>query len=165
MPNLRILQPAPAHDKPLGTFGNRRITPAELKQSSPKRGPGPEASVSKQCVDFMETRGWRAIRMPRGLAQYGERGVVPYGEPGQPDWMFIKYLPFKVGGDLRTSKMTETIFIEFKQPNSKRKCTCASKKRCTYHDQEAWRVREQARGAVVLRIESLEQLMAMEVWK
>lgn len=159
MPNLRItpdlLQAATTRDKTLGVLDSR-------KQRKPAKAPKVlEAGVSKACVDFLEAHGWRAIRMPRGKTNFAGRWVTMH-EPGQTDWEFIKY---KMGSRIGESR---TIWIEFKDPNDKRKCTCLTKApraRCTICDQQNWRVREQARGAVVLRIESLEQLMAMEVWK
>ncbi len=144
-------------------MANPRITLADLPK--PKRGSGPEAQVTAQCVDFLESHGWRAIRMNRGMARYGDRGVVTYGEPGQADWIFVRYGTYR---PILAMKRVELMFIEFKSPTDRRKCICRTKKprtRCTPCDQQNWRVREQARGAVVLRIESLEQLMSMEVWK
>lgn len=121
-----------------------------------------EADVVRSCVDFLEARGWRAIRQGRAVAKFGHRGTVTFGEPGMPDYLFHRYSQRPMDGPERI------LWIEFKSPNDRRQCICRTKmarKRCTVCDQNTWRVNEQVRGATVLRIESLEQLKASSAWK
>lgn len=129
-----------------------------------KRGKGPEALVSQACVDFMEARGWRAIRMSRAFVKFdGKRGVT-FGERGMPDWFFVKY-GFKVGN---MPTVLGAVWIEMKQPGDKRKCTCnplRPRKCCTVCDQQNWRIKEQVRGATVVKIASLDELILSGVWK
>lgn len=117
-----------------------------------------EADVTRQCLDFLEAHGWRPVRMGRGVATFGNRGTVTFGEPGVTDWEMIKYIPTSERG------LCRLVWCEFKQPGSKKKCICLTKKprqRCTYHDQIAWQARERARGALVVKVDSLEQLQGM----
>jgi len=91
-------------------------------------------------------------------------------EKGCPDWLMVRYQPITghITGKKYQNVRVDLIWLETKQPKSRERCICATKtsrQSCTHCDQQNWRVREQARGAVVLRIESLEQLMALEVWK
>ena len=108
-----------------------------------------EKDVTAQVKGFMEARGWRRVRMSRGVSTFGNRGTVTFGEPGMADWLFIRYW------------IAGVIWIEIKAPGKTAKCRCATKKplqRCTACDQAAWKAAEIARGAVVWTIDSLEAL-------
>src|SRR5579884_3739713 len=79
----------------------------------------------------MEFRGWRAIRMQRTVVP----GAFQSGEPGIPDFLFIRYLPTEFSG-LSVA-------------------CCVEMKRAKYgklsEDQKRWRDRETHRGAGVLK--------------
>ena len=143
-------------------MANKRITAAELIAATPKKKRvTPEAELTKQVVDFLEAHGWRAIRMSRGVATFGDRGTVTFGEPGMPDWLFLKYV--EVG--LRPHALA--VWVEFKRHGAVETCVCLTKKprsRCTKCDQITWKSREQFRGAQVHRIESLEQVKEGKWW-
>lgn len=112
-----------------------------------------EADVTAQVKGFLEARGWRAIRMNRGLVQ-GFSSVVQFGEPGQPDWQFIFYIR---GCEIPAA--TVTLWVEMKAPGAKAWCRCATKRpkqRCTSCDQKRWKQSERARGGVVWTVDNIE---------
>jgi hypothetical protein len=138
---------------------NKKITAEDLPKG--KRGKTPEAQLTEQVVDFMKMKGWRALRMSRGVATFGDRGTVTFGEPGMPDWLFLRY-------GREGLSMRSILWMEMKQSKSRESCRCATKKtrqRCTACDQRKWRMTETARGASVIRIESLEQLQGGTWWR
>lgn len=99
--------------------------------------------------------------MSRGVATFGTRGTVTFGEPGMPDWLFIRYKRHQPAA-------AQAFWIEFKSPTDRRGCICRTKaprKRCTVCDQQTWRINEEVRGGLVLRIESLEHLRKLDVWQ
>lgn len=113
-----------------------------------------EAHVIQQVRAFLEFNGWRAVKH-----EYLFTGVKTVGEVGMPDWSFTHYLK----GD----GVTCTLWIEFKSPDDRRKCRCeaknAGKKRwtlCTPCAQQKWRAAEEARGAVVLRVDDFDVFQA-----
>ena len=143
---------------------NARVTAADLNG---KRNKTPEANVTEQCIGFLEAHGWRPVRMGRGKMVFGDRAVT-FGEPGVTDWELIKYIPTSERG------LCRLVWCEFKQSGSKRSghtCTQPSKIklgkriRCTACDQRDWQERERARGALVVKVDTFEQLRTMEWWR
>jgi hypothetical protein len=111
-----------------------------------------EADVTKQCKDWLEARGWRGVRMNRGLMKRAG-GATSFGEPGQPDWLFLLYRQ-------SNEALACAIWIEFKRPGVDARCICATKpprKRCTACDQAHWKMTERARSAEVWTIHSFEE--------
>lgn len=49
----------------------------------------PEAQLTRQVVDYMNARGWRAIRMQSGVYQ-GPATTFRSGEKGMPDYLFLR---------------------------------------------------------------------------
>lgn len=114
-----------------------------------------EADVTKQVRDFFALRGWRAIRHQRFVIP----GAGQSGEPGQPDFCFIKYLR---GKDGEYSGVSLVIWIEMKKPGARPQCRCKPGKRsqCTACAQKAWRDREEQRGGIVLQVSAVRELEA-----
>jgi hypothetical protein len=96
-----------------------------------------EAEVTKQIRGFMEFRGWRAIRMQRTVVP----GAFQSGEPGIPDFLFIRYLPTEFSG------LSVACWVEMKR----------AKYGKLSEDQVRWRAREQHRGAVVLKADNITE--------
>ncbi|HLH04982.1 MAG TPA: hypothetical protein VKX25_19595 [Bryobacteraceae bacterium] len=94
-----------------------------------------EAEVTKQIRGFMEFRGWRAIRMQRTVVP----GAFQSGEPGIPDFLFIRYLPTEFSG------LSVACWVEMKR----------AKYGKLSEDQKRWRDRETHRGAVVLKADNI----------
>jgi hypothetical protein len=94
-----------------------------------------EAEVTKQIRSFMEFRGWRAIRMQRTVIP----GAFQTGEPGIPDFLFIRYLPTEFSG------LSVACWVEMKR----------AKYGKLSDDQHRWRGRELRLGAVVLKADNL----------
>lgn len=117
-----------------------------------------ESDVTQQVKDFLEYRGWRAIRLNRGLMQGAFGGVVQFGEPGMADFLFIRYMQ----GNLEAGPAL-TLWVEFKAPGRRAQCRCQSKRprqRCTACDQAKWREQERRRGALVWLVDDLDQFGA-----
>jgi hypothetical protein len=116
-----------------------------------KKTPLSEADLTKLCVDFMEARGWRALRHQRTIV----RGQFQTGEPGIPDYQFIYYLQKQPYG------ICLNLYVEFKRKSKTAQCRCAanagSRRRCTFHDQLNWQRDERARGAVVWVVDDFAQ--------
>jgi hypothetical protein len=108
-----------------------------------------EKQVTEQVRDFLEYRGWRAIRMQRTVVP----GAFQSGEPGMPDYLFLRYPP-----DFKETTATLALWIEFKSPTDKRKCRCrmASAKLCGICQQAIWRERERRRGGTVWLINDFD---------
>lgn len=110
-----------------------------------------EADITTQCVDWMKSQGYRAIRMNRGFLKRPGGGVT-FGEPGMADWLFLSKRLYDPG-------IHRAIWIEFKADGKTAKCRCATKRgRCTACDQITWKLEENARGFTVLTIDSLDKL-------
>ena len=113
-----------------------------------------EIDVIRAVSGFLEAEGWRAVKH-----EYLFTGVKVVGEKGMPDWSFHHYLK----GD----GVTCTLWIEFKSPDDRRKCRCEQNNRgkkrftlCTPCAQAAWRKAEEARGAIVLRVNDFDAFKA-----
>lgn len=107
-----------------------------------------ERAVTKQVTDFLEYRGWRAIRMQSALVK-GELHTFRVGEVGIPDYLFLHYLEGK--------GVSLALWIEFKQPRDRDRCSCKiGSKLCRYCGQFNWRAREKLRGATVWKVKQFE---------
>jgi hypothetical protein len=114
-----------------------------------------ERHVIKQCLDLMEWRGWRPVRITRGVfvAPGAEGNATPRtfssGEPGQCDHQFVRY----IGDDYNIPGLSLTLWVEFKRPGDRRKCTCipGDNRLCGFCKQARWQDREEKRGAMVWR--------------
>jgi len=63
------------------------MKPSALPKSCAHK-PQTEAEVTKECVEFLHSLGWRPKRNHVGLF-YTANGVpIPMGERGEPDWTF-----------------------------------------------------------------------------
>ena len=105
-----------------------------------------ETDVQRQCVDLMEAHGWRMIRTGYGEIIKGGRVVGTVGEVGMPDYQAIYYTDYWAA--------TKVVWIEFKRPKAK---GVRGGKRSA--EQTLWSDAERKRGAIVLQIDSLEQLI------
>lgn len=90
-----------------------------------------ERDVTRQIRDFLEWRQWRALRQQRTVIP----GAFQTGEPGIPDFLFLRYLP---------DGMALALWVEMKAPGRK-----------TAERQQQWRAREEKRGAVVVTVDDL----------
>ncbi len=133
-----------------------------------------EADVTRQVCDFLEAEGWRGVRMNVGGMSYraitkktGWAGgdvvdrYVAFGEPGMPDWLFIRYddkprrgpAEFrrgardsdpKINADFWRSRCC-VMWIEMKGPGKKPSA-----------HQLAWHEAERTRGALVKVVDHFE---------
>jgi hypothetical protein len=112
-----------------------------------------EREVTKAAIAYLRLRGWRCVRMQSGGFTNPQFGYHQIGEPGMPDWIAIYYMQ---------DSEALILWIEMKKPGAKDRCTCKpmDKKPCRACRQKHWRETETQRGATVLRIDSLEQLVA-----
>lgn len=104
-----------------------------------------EVDVQRQCIDWLEIHGWRCIRTGYGSIHRDGKAVEHYGEEGMPDYLAIFY------ADHGAAALV--VWIEFKRPGGR-----GSRKGTLSTLQRVWRDVERERGAVVLVIDSLEQL-------
>ena len=109
---------------------------------SERSAPTPEAIVSKQIKDYMVARGWRPIRMQRGLYS-GPATTFSSGEPGMPDYLFLRAIEGdKIG-------VMAGLWVEMKRPGGKLK-----------KHQPEWHARERLRGFPVWVTDDLDSFMA-----
>jgi hypothetical protein len=103
-----------------------------------------EKQVTEQVRDYLEYRGWRAIRMQRTVVP----GAFQSGEPGMPDYLFLMYLPDRKSS---LTALALALWIEFKSPTDKRNCRCRNDqmRSCGFCTQASWRDRERRRGGTV----------------
>jgi hypothetical protein len=94
-----------------------------------------EKDVTRQVVDYLAFRGWRAIRMQRTVLP----GSFQTGEPGQADYLFLRYMPGGKPGE------TMALWVEFKAPGGRLR-----------NGQAEWHAREQLRGGIVWVVDSFE---------
>lgn len=108
-----------------------------------------EKDVVKQVRDFLEVRGWRAFRTQFAYAP----GAFATGEPGCPDYVFLRYMPVK-----EVPARALVLWVEVKGPNDQRTCRCRAgdKKPCKVCRQQHWHKRERALGAVVIVVDDIE---------
>jgi len=94
-----------------------------------------ERHVSRQVRDFLEYRGWRAIRMQRTVIP----GSFQTGEKGMADYLFVRYLPeVKPGCSL-------TLWVETKRPGGPLR-----------KHQPEWHAEERLRGAQVWVVDDFD---------
>jgi hypothetical protein len=94
-----------------------------------------EKDVARQVCDYLGFRGWRPLRMQRTVLP----GSFQTGEPGQADYLFLRYL---TGG---RPGSTLTLWLEFKAPNGRLR-----------KGQAEWHARERLRGGLVWVVDSFE---------
>ena len=103
-----------------------------------------ESQVTDQIRGFLESRGWRAIRMQRTVVP----GAFTTGEPGMADFLFLYPLP-----DAGAYGVALQLWIELKNPRARMSCKClvnrGTRRRCTFCDQRNWQRMERVRGFVV----------------
>jgi len=108
-----------------------------VTDSNPR--PLAESDVTKQVRDFMESHGWRSVRMQRTIVP----GQFSTCEPGTADFLFLYY----------ARKAALALWVEFKRPKARMQCRClqnrGTRKRCTFCDQKQWTDKERARGGIV----------------
>lgn len=111
-----------------------------------------ERDLSKQICDFMQYRGWRKLRNNVGGRMGNEGQMIPFGERGMPDQLFLRYYRQPTGGAL-------VLWIEMKRPGANMKCRCVpgDKRTCRNCQQRIWRDKERARGAVVIVADDLDE--------
>jgi hypothetical protein len=98
----------------------------------PKNDPTPEQIVTSQVKDWLAWRKWRAIRMQRTAIP----GAFSTGEPGIPDFLFLKYLD---------NGVALALWIEFKRPGGKLR-----------DGQPEWHERERKVGAIVWVVDDFD---------
>jgi hypothetical protein len=85
----------------------------------------PEAAVARRVKAFLIAKGWRPVRMQR-MALPGQFSA---GEPGMPDYLFLRY---------GAGRVAAVLWIEFKAPGAR-----------LGPKQILWMARERERGAPV----------------
>ena len=94
-----------------------------------------EKEVTQQVKDYLLYRGWRPVRMMRTAIP----GAFSVGEPGMPDFLFLRYL------DCRPTCAALALWVEMKRPDGKLR-----------EGQPEWHARERARGATVWVVDDFE---------
>jgi hypothetical protein len=117
-----------------------------------------ERHVDRQICDYMAYKGWRSVRMNRGIFQ-GPSQVLSIGEPGMADRVFYRYLRHEcslIGAAL-------VLWVEMKSNTDRRACRCVlgDSKLCGFCLQVRWQDRERARGAEVWQVSSFEEFDCM----
>lgn len=103
-----------------------------------------EKDVERQISDWMQIHGWREFATGYGEIRRGERLVATVGEVGMPDRLFVRYLP---------DGRCDLVWVELKRPKGVGRSGGRLRK-----EQEDWARNERVRGAVVLVIDSLNEL-------
>lgn len=111
-----------------------------------------EAEVTKQVVGWLESRGYTCERQNVGLANYGARGKVRYGTPGQTD--FIVVHPQKPAFYLEIKREGETPYEGFAIPVK------AQKQKRHEWEQHNYRILKRTRGYQAFWVNSLAMLEA-----
>lgn len=117
----------------------------------------PEATVAAGVKKFMLERGWRAIRHESGFVP----GAGSIGEKGMPDWQYLRYL--------EPAGLALVVWIETKPPGYKPRCNCkpaavndkgrkVKGHECRSCGQKRWKATEEARGALVIQVDDVDQL-------
>jgi hypothetical protein len=96
-----------------------------------------ERQVTKQIRDYMKARGWRPIRMQRTVMP----GQFQTGEPGIPDYLFVRYL---------RPGIATALWIELKRPGGGK----------LRPQQREWISRELQRGALVWIVDDFDEFCA-----
>lgn len=106
-----------------------------------RKPPTPEQIVTRQCRDYLLHRGWRAIRFQRTVVS----GQFQSGEPGMPDYLFVRYAH---QDRPRPRVFSLLLWIEFKGPRGR-----------LGPKQEEWIARERLRGALVWVVDDFEWMV------
>lgn len=94
------------------TMRNGKLVEARGKRGANRGGTVlRERDIIAQCLGWLRTKGWRAIRLQSALANDGGRRYR-IGEPGIPDYIIVRALNADVRGD-------ECFFLETKPPGGK----------------------------------------------
>jgi hypothetical protein len=96
-----------------------------------------EKQVTEQVRDYLKYRGWRAIRMQRTVVP----GAFQSGEPGMPDYLFLRYLPV-----CNQATAALALWIEFKAPGGRLR-----------EGQLEWHYREGLRGGIVWIVNNFDR--------
>lgn len=96
-----------------------------------------EREVTAQIRDFLKAKGWRPIRMQRTVMP----GQFQTGEPGIPDFLFIRYMGYGKG---------TLLWIELKRPGGKLR-----------EQQVEWIAKERQRGGTVWIVDSFDPFAAL----
>jgi hypothetical protein len=94
-----------------------------------------EKDITRQVCDYLGFRGWRPLRMQRTVLP----GSFQTGEPGQADYLFVRYMTGAKPGS------TLALWIEFKAPTGRLR-----------KGQGEWHARERLRGGLVWVVDSFE---------
>lgn len=111
---------------------------------APKKVPITEAHVQQSVVQFLELDGWRPIRTDPVSDRSRGKG---FGEPGMPDYLFIRYkntppgISWNIG-----APHAEVFWIEFKRYGQKLK-----------PHQQVWYDVETKRGALVMMVDDIDE--------
>jgi hypothetical protein len=100
-----------------------------------------ERQVTQQVKEYLLYRGWRPVRMQRTVLP----GSFQSGEPGQPDYIFLHYLP-----DCKPATACLALWIEFKRPKGKLR-----------DGQPEWHARERHRGGTVWVVDDLDWFLEL----
>jgi hypothetical protein len=103
-----------------------------------------EKHVSRQVRDFLEARGWRILR--NGCTKFRDYSGrwTQIGEVGAPDFLALKYLDKSRG-------VAVALWIELKRSTRGR----------LSEDQAKWRDAETRLGAIVLRVDDVDDFMRL----
>jgi len=99
-----------------------------------------ERDVSRQISDYLQWRGWRRFRNQVGVATNAGGGTFRFGEKGQPDLLFLRYLP-------EHQPWALVLWVETKR----------NKGGILSPDQIKWQDEERARGALVANANHYER--------
>lgn len=104
-----------------------------------------ERDVQQQISDWMQLHGWREFATGYGEIKRGDRLVATVGEVGMPDRLFVRY---------KAAGYCELAWVELKRPEGVGHRGGRLRKA-----QKDWIRDETLRGAVVLVIDSLDELI------
>jgi len=107
-----------------------------------------EKDVTSAVKGFLELEDWRVIRLNSGLANFGARGRVRYGEVGMPDFLVIR--PVSICRERPFNELNcKAFFLELKRPGKEPR-----------PDQHEWMDRQRSRGLVCVWFDCFEKFEA-----
>ena len=104
-----------------------------------------ERDITRQVCDFMWAHGWRGIRMQSGLMGRPSGGAFRVGEPGMPDWLFVRYVHPEHATGWVAAQCAEVLWVEVKAPG-----------KWLSSAQVAWHERERMRGGIVAVVDDID---------
>lgn len=125
-----------------------------LQRENPKRrtvrGLVLEAHVQQTVTQLLEYDGWRAFRTEHAIERSNDeqrRFKRRVGEPGQPDYLYIRYNPVTYLQPMDSVNRTDAdvMWIEFKKPGEEPE-----------PKQLKWHAAERACGALVLVVDDID---------